>query len=86
MRPEKVRAINAALLVLGCVLPYIVMYTTLVLMPQFLQNVQQRSATESGVMLAPLGGALSDRGWASPALACRRCCKRRRRSGGSARG
>ena len=46
------------------------MYSTLILMPQFLQVVQQRSATESGLMLAlmsgtsallaPLGGALSD--------------------------
>ena len=46
------------------------MYSTLILMPQFLQIVQQRSATESGLMLAlmsgtsallaPLGGALSD--------------------------
>jgi MFS family permease len=47
------------------------MYSTLILMPQFLQVVQQRGATESGLMLAlmsgtsallaPLGGALSDR-------------------------
>src|SRR5947209_6337589 len=46
------------------------MYTTLILMPQLRQVVQQRSATEAGLMLAlmsgtsallaPLGGALSD--------------------------
>ncbi|MCA1552921.1 MAG: hypothetical protein LC737_00935 [Chloroflexi bacterium] len=46
------------------------MYATLILMPQFLQVVQGRGATESGVLLAlmsgtsallaPLGGALSD--------------------------
>ncbi len=64
------RNVHFSAAVLSVFFQNMVMYSTLILMPQFLQIVQQRSATESGVMLAlmsgtsallaPLGGALSD--------------------------
>jgi EmrB/QacA subfamily drug resistance transporter len=64
------RNVHFSAAVLSVFFQNMVMYSTLILMPQFLQIVQQRSATESGLMLAlmsgtsallaPLGGALSD--------------------------
>ena len=50
------RNVHFSAAVLSVFFQNMVMYSTLILMPQFLQIVQQRSATESGLMLALMSG------------------------------